>query len=94
MALFLIHKTFAGEPVGIHSDAEAPHYVPGFDAEERRGKQLVGARRSDFPWSKYVRQQVGQVSQQDWWAQEDSPLPMQQVLDEARAAYFDQKNDE
>lgn len=93
MALYILHKTFEGEPVGIHSDTES-FYVPGHAAMEKKGTGFVDSWRGSNPWSEAVEILEDRVSHQDWWEGRESDLPMQAALDEARSNFVAQQNDQ
>jgi hypothetical protein len=94
MALYLIHKTFDGEPVGVHAEEGDPYYYPGFDALRRKGTGFVGTRNKAFPWHNFVEELTDRTSHRDWWLGYESDRPKEAVLDEVRQQYTDARNAE
>jgi hypothetical protein len=93
---YLIHKTFEGEPVGIHTEVadEAPYYYPGNEALEKKGTGFVGSRNLEFPWVNFVEELTDRISHRDWWEGYESDKPMEVALDEVRQQYTDARNAE
>ena len=89
MALYMVHHTYDGEPVGIHGEAGDAYYVPGFENLERSGTSWMGRRVKSFPWSDFVEIHTDRFTHRDWWSSLESPLTKEQALDELRGKYTD-----
>lgn len=89
----VIHKTFQGEPVGVHTENGEPYYLDGFDRLKASGERLVGARPSKMPWPTFIAMLEDRTSHQDWWEVVDVSDP-QEALDAARVAYFESQTDQ
>lgn len=86
MALFLIHCTPHGEPVGIWDDAG--HHVYADQRYEKRGQMVFDDKGTKAPWSQWVEDLTHTPPHVSLWKSEDSPATPLAVLEDARTMWF------
>lgn len=90
MALYLVEKTFDGEPIGVWNDSGESSYTPGAEAAQQMAEGIVKA--SSLPWSVWVAQLADKIGHRRWWGELDSSADLAGALEEARQNYFSQEN--
>jgi len=91
MALFLIHKTLEGEPVGIFSEVGDVFYQPGFEQLQKQGEQIVGYKGTSVPWDVFVEEKTRSANHRFWWGSvDDDRIDLEEILLDARSQYQSQ----
>jgi len=88
MTLFLLHKRFNGEPIGIWDEEYESEYVTNDNHEHDIGKAAIGSRSARIPWEEFVSQQASRANHLWWWTPVDTLTSMSDALSVARAQYF------
>ena len=85
MELFLVHRTYNGEPVGIWDSAGRNVYRnPSFEAS---GKSMIDTKGESLPWEDFVDKVERYTNYRDWWEGVRSNRTMLAVLDDFRRDY-------
>lgn len=86
--LYLVEKTFDGEPIGIWTDAGTSYYIPGHESEQGTASGIVSNKGTELPWSVWVDQLTSKIGHRRWWDEVDTSAEMPEALDTAREKYF------
>lgn len=85
MALYLVHRTMAGEPIGVHSEAGEHYYEPTMEHLKRTFG--TGGSRS---WAEFVEEKTQTFNQRILWDQvEDDRTDLEDVLSTLRTQFVD-----
>lgn len=89
MALYLIHQTLDGEPIGIFSEDGEDFYAPEFEAKEKLGRASVPQTLSK-PWSTFVEEKTRSFNHRFLWGSvEDDRTDLEDILNAQRTKFRD-----
>lgn len=85
MALYLLHRSLDGEPVGIWDKLGRSVYLK--EEFEPKAKALIGTKSENVPWESFVDKLEHYTNFREWWEGVNSNRTMKAVLDDARSEY-------
>lgn len=89
MALYLLHKTLNGEPIGIFSETGEDFYFPDYEDKEKAGRASV-PRTFTKPWNVFVEEKTRSFNHRFLWGSvEDERTDLEDVLLDQRTKFRD-----
>lgn len=85
MALYLLHRTFNGEPVGIWDKMGRSIYLK--QEFESKARSLIETKSENVSWRAFVNKLSRYTNYREWWQEIDSNRSMKSVLDDALSEY-------
>lgn len=89
MALYLLHRSVSGEPVGIWDQQGRNVYLN--DDFEPQATALIKTKSEKVTWASFVDKLSRYTNFREWWEGVDSNRSLKAVLDDAHSEYLSEE---
>lgn len=69
--IYLVHKDFQGNPIGVWNEAEDSYYPEEHDLK-KSANALIGTRFEGESWEEFSDRLSDRISHRDWWETHNS----------------------
>lgn len=87
MALVLIHRNLAGEPLGVWDEEGNSKYVPGNENAQKRAKSTIADKGTLIPWDDFVEKLTSYTNSVEWWDSKRNTQALEDELDQVLSDY-------
>lgn len=89
MALYLVHRNFNGEPLGVWDKMGRSVYRR--EEFKSGASKLLETKSVDVPWAAFVDKVERYTNYKEWWSGVESNRTLKSVLDDAYNEYISEE---